>query len=178
MIRYVILVLAIAVAAAITVGYGFYTMSQVEHTKLKWSDLEELVLVVNSLKEVKIPRAKVEILHTSIEIKGYRIPITLVKLVYEIHGPYLWRLNSSWNLWCNGSYGGLVSFVKIVDKGAMLEVYYFNCSVSELDYLSYSERELKFKWVFRNAALYFNGTRVLVFSGVKEIRVIEVKVKG
>lgn len=178
MIRYIVLVLAIAIVAAITVGYGFYTMSQVEHVKLKWSDLEELVLVANSLKEVKIPRAKVEVLHSSIKIKGYRIPITLVKLVYRVRGPYVWRLNGSWNLWCNGSYGGLVSFIRVVDKGTVLEVYYFNCSVSELDYLSYSEKELKFKWVFRNTSLYFNGTKVYDFSGIREVKVIEVEVRG
>jgi len=178
MIKYIVLVLAIAVIAAVTVGYGFYTMSQVEYVELKWSDLEELVLVANSLKEVKIPRAKVEVLHSSIEVKGYRIPITLVKLVYRIRGSYVWRLNSTWNLWCNGSCGGLVSFIRVVDKGTVLEVYYFNCSVSELDYLSYSEKELKFKWVFRNASLYSNGTKIYGFSGVREVKVIEVEVRG
>ena len=153
----------------------------VELQYLSFRELEEICLEANQLKQLKLPKeAYVEVTPATLRIGGVELKVTRVKLVWLVKfGNYTQVYNGSpWTIWCNGTHGGLISWVAIRDTGSLLEIKYFMSNATKTIFLSYCEKGVVKEFVLRNATVFFNGIEVYRFEGWRRIVIKAVEVKS
>ena len=142
--------------------------------------MREILVNLNNFKEFNLPsEALVEVKSAVLSVNSIEFNVTQVKLVWKLEGPVLSGYKGeAWSLWCNQTYVGVESWVKVFDDGLTLEVIYFDCSAKTLRHMSYSEAEVVFRGTFRDIKIYFNGIEVYQAEGFRKLVIKKILIKG
>jgi len=166
----------VAVLSAVVLGavlyYVYFIPRGIQVNVVKWDALKEVYLAVNGnpVQGYTLPREAVVYVYPAIlRINNISTTVTSVRLVWKCASPPV-DLRGVWHLRGNGTHAFLYSTLYIVDRGSVLEVYYYNASVEKTKFLGFSEHSQPVFTIFTsNATIYFNGTAVYSFTGNRKI---------
>jgi len=178
-IELVLVIVVSAIIAGYIISY-LIPLRKVEPKEITFDALREILVNLNNFKEFSLPsEAVVEVKPAVLSVNGLEFNATQVKLVWRLEGPVLSGYRGEvWSLWCNQTYVGVESWVKVFDDGLTLEVIYFDCSAKTLRHVSYSEVEVVFRGTFRDIKIYFNGIEVYQAEGFRKLVIKKVSCEG
>lgn len=173
-VEYLLIAVLSAIVLSVVLYYIYFIPRKAfELSTVKWEALKEVYLAVNSnpSQGYTLPREAVVYVYPAIlRINNISITVTSVRLVWKCASPSVDLRGGVWCLRGNGTHAFLYSTLYIVDRGSVLEVYYYNASVEKTKFLGFGEHSQPVFTVFiSNATIYFNGTLVYGFEGTRKI---------
>ncbi|GEM_PF-6634861 len=178
--------LLIVFAIVATAVIAFSISSKLLYGREPRAFLDDVYLLKKSVEEGEVLlnfRVGIEERETQLVINtpdgAVNINASTVKIVFKVpSAPPINNTNDLWNIWSNGTFAGVASWIKVVDSGTMVTVLYVDAeNLGETYRIKVFEEVTLLKLYVENGIISFDNEQIYSFQGYRKLIVKKLVLK-